>query len=723
MRKFLLSISISLIYFVSLAQAPAGYYDDAQGKTGYTLKSALHTIITNGHNDKGYSALYSAYEDGDTDPDDGYVWDMYSENPDGQDPYNFTHYTNNCGNYSAEGDCYNREHLMPQSVFSSASPMKNDYFHVVPSDGYVNGKRGSYPFGEVDNASWTSQNGSEVGSNVTAGYGGTVFEPIDEYKGDIARSLMYFATRYETQVDSWYHEMLNGTEDQVFSDWFLAVLLDWHNQDPVSQKEITRNNAGYDFQGNRNPFIDHPEWVECIWNNNCSGLSFTSTPIESAVQDQVYSYLIEASGDDGKTLTISEDSNNPLPSWLSLENPTKASTASKLLTGTPTSNDLGTANISIKLSDGTNEVFQTFSIEVTDGNSLAFTSNPVLSAKEDTEYSYTVTATGNDGVTLTITAETKPAWLTLDQTTKSTTKSMKLYGTPTNTDLGEHDVSLKLTDGTKTLYQDFKINVVSATAGSVIISQYYEGYGNDKFIEITNVGSSSVDLSGYYLGRWSGTASPSGKYDNGSALSGSIDADETQVYAEPDATNPSYAVNLAVTTTQACYFNGDDPIALMQGGDTWEDRVDCFYHSDASFRWGENKSFYRKAGIITGNLNVSAIDGTGEWTEITLDDVANAATNHPAYLGFHGETPNSVKTLSASKIRIYPNPADDFIDINVQTGIAKVEILSITGQSILNENFTSTKVKVNIKTLDSGMYFIKVTDFTGRKAAKRLLVK
>ncbi len=253
------------------AQIPDGYYDDAQGKSGYQLKTALKTIITNGHNDQGYDSLYTLYQTADSDSyyeNDGTVLDMYSEKPAGADSYEYTHNSDKCGQYSTEGDCYNREHLMPQSVFDSQAPMKNDGHFVIPTDGYVNGRRSNYPFGEVNNPTWTSTNGSKLGANSTSGYSDTVFEPIDEFKGDIARMLFYFATRYEDNVASWTHDMLNGTSDQVFADWFLQLLLQWHANDPVSQKEIDRNDAVYDYQGNRNPFIDHPEWVDSIWNNN-----------------------------------------------------------------------------------------------------------------------------------------------------------------------------------------------------------------------------------------------------------------------------------------------------------------------------------------------------------------------------------------------------------------------------------------------------------------------
>ncbi len=267
-----LTLLFLLFLAITYGQVPAGYYDNAQGLTGYQLKTALKSIITNGHNVQSYNDLYNAYETTDTDhyyENDGTVLDMYSENPTGADPYNYQHHQQTCGNYSDEGDCYNREHLMPQSIFNSASPMVSDVHFVVPTDGYVNNRRSNYPFGVVNNPTWTSDNGSKLGLNTVYGYSGTVFEPIDEFKGDIARMLFYIATRYEDQIASWNNsDMLDGSSDQVFTDWFLHVLLDWSAQDPVSQREIDRNNAVYTYQGNRNPFIDHPEWVNAIWNPN-----------------------------------------------------------------------------------------------------------------------------------------------------------------------------------------------------------------------------------------------------------------------------------------------------------------------------------------------------------------------------------------------------------------------------------------------------------------------
>ncbi|WP_433764280.1 endonuclease [Flavobacterium ginsenosidimutans] len=267
---FLLLLFLTTIGF---AQIPSGYYSTATG-TGYTLKTQLYNIIK-GHTDNGYAGLYTTYQTSDVDnfyENDGTILDMYSENPSGTDPYTYTTgTTQRCGNYSVEGDCYNREHIIPQSVFNEQSPMVADAHFITPTDGKVNGMRSNYPHGNVSSATYTSQNGSKLGSSAVSGYSGTVFEPINEFKGDIARMYFYFATRYENTVAGYSYAMFNGSSNQVFTTAFLNMLLAWHTQDPVNAREIARNNAIYTRQNNRNPFIDHPEYVNQIWGGTSSG--------------------------------------------------------------------------------------------------------------------------------------------------------------------------------------------------------------------------------------------------------------------------------------------------------------------------------------------------------------------------------------------------------------------------------------------------------------------
>ena len=268
MKKLLICFVLSQF---ANAQAPSGYYSAANGLTGAALKTSLSAIITSGHQDKGYNGLWTAYKTTDIDKNyenDGSILDIYSEKPAASDSYNFTPVSDQCGTYSTEGNCYNREHIVPQSFFNEASPMRNDIHFIRATDGKVNGMRSNYPFGKVASTTFTSQNGSKLGTSASSGFSGTVFEPIDEFKGDVARMVFYFVTRYQSQLSSFSSgNMLGSSAFPGLQTWELNVLLAWHNQDPVSPAEINRNNASYNFQGNRNPFIDNPNYANQIWGS------------------------------------------------------------------------------------------------------------------------------------------------------------------------------------------------------------------------------------------------------------------------------------------------------------------------------------------------------------------------------------------------------------------------------------------------------------------------
>ncbi|MBC8399937.1 MAG: endonuclease, partial [Candidatus Marinimicrobia bacterium] len=144
------SLIIALILSSALADEPAGYYNSAEGLIETALQQALHDIIDN-HTSVSYTSLWTHFQSTDR-KSNGKVWDMYSDIPGGTPPYEYTFVSDQCGNYSAEGDCYNREHSWPKSWFNENSPMNTDLFHLYPTDGYVNGRRGNYPYGEVGTA-------------------------------------------------------------------------------------------------------------------------------------------------------------------------------------------------------------------------------------------------------------------------------------------------------------------------------------------------------------------------------------------------------------------------------------------------------------------------------------------------------------------------------------------------------------------------------------------
>ena len=271
MKRILSFFLLSLVFISALAQPPANYYNAAAGLTNAPLKSALKQIITTGHaSNLSYNDLWTAYQTTDRDYDydnDGTILDIYSEFPIGPDNYSYPYGSSQCsGTSGPEGHCYNREHIVPQSLFNQGLPMRSDAHFVRATDGKVNGERGDLPFGKVATANYNSQNGSKRGNSASPGFTGVVFEPIDEFKGDVARMIFYFVTRYETQLSGFgTGNMLGGSAYPGLQNWELNQLIIWHTQDPVSSAEIRRNNATYTFQGNRNPYIDHPEYVNMVW--------------------------------------------------------------------------------------------------------------------------------------------------------------------------------------------------------------------------------------------------------------------------------------------------------------------------------------------------------------------------------------------------------------------------------------------------------------------------
>lgn len=309
--KRLLFLS-AFIPVLSFAQIPAGYYDGASAISGYALKTKLHEIISAKNINWHYGDLTVFYNQTDLDryydhtaSNTTILLDIYSEKPDGPDAYEYTT-ANIIGSANAEGQGWNREHMMPQSTFNSNYPMYSDMFYVIPTDARINQLRSNYPYGIAGSTNhYTFTNGSKISNNGTpgSGYTGRVYEPIDEFKGDVARSLLYFSVRYEGKLSSFNYfngtsaandrSPLDGTEEKAFENWYINLLLQWHNQDPVSQKEIDRNNAVYSIQKNRNPFIDHPEWVNVIWSQTPDGTA-PQAPVSLNVQ-QTSAYFVNLS--------------------------------------------------------------------------------------------------------------------------------------------------------------------------------------------------------------------------------------------------------------------------------------------------------------------------------------------------------------------------------------------------------------------------------------------
>lgn len=268
------------------------YYKAADGKKGAALKTALCGIIYNRDeegadlNAAAYKALWTHFRQTDA-RDDGSVWDMYSN----LRAMTFGDDQDKGSGGNKEGEYYNREHSFPNSWFGGkVMPMYTDLHHMYPTDKLVNNKRGNNPFGETEGETFKSDGGfSKLGKCTVEGYDGTVFEPNDEYKGDFARTYFYMVTCYEEKLADWYKNYtesqptLDGNAYPGLSSWQLTMLMKWAKNDPVSPKEINRNNAVFGIQQNRNPFIDYPGLEDYIWGDK-TDVSFSYSDYDTAIK-------------------------------------------------------------------------------------------------------------------------------------------------------------------------------------------------------------------------------------------------------------------------------------------------------------------------------------------------------------------------------------------------------------------------------------------------------
>ena len=242
------------------ADVPHNYYTALDGKKKEALKTAAHEVIRP-HTVVTYNSLF---------PTQFPKTDVYPELYNGQKRW-WEMYSDNVYYVSRGWSGMNREHSFPKSWWGGDNnEAYTDLFHLYPSESDANMAKSNYPLGEVEDA--TFDNGvTRVGYAVSGqgGGAGKVFEPADEYKGDFARTYFYVVTAY--QDFTWkYTYMAQQGDYPTLKPWAVDLLLDWHRRDPVSQKEIDRNEAVYKIQGNRNPFIDFVELAEYIWGSRTS---------------------------------------------------------------------------------------------------------------------------------------------------------------------------------------------------------------------------------------------------------------------------------------------------------------------------------------------------------------------------------------------------------------------------------------------------------------------
>ncbi|MDE6295689.1 MAG: endonuclease, partial [Muribaculaceae bacterium] len=262
LHSLILLTTLGGLALTSAAAAPDTYYSSLEGYRGTTLRKAAKSIVRN-HTVISYgNQTWEAFYVTDTRIVNGKLcwWDMYSPND---------VLASSPGSHSG----MNIEHTIPNSWWGGTkNDAYKDLYELNPSDSKANSAKSNYPYGEIE-GSYHYDNGVTFVGHPKSGQTGSsqgnwCYEPLDEYKGDFARSLFYMYTVYDdiawSSSTAW---MYTVGSDKLLQDWAIEMLLRWSKEDPVSEKEIARNEAVYGIQHNRNPYIDLPGLEDFVWGN------------------------------------------------------------------------------------------------------------------------------------------------------------------------------------------------------------------------------------------------------------------------------------------------------------------------------------------------------------------------------------------------------------------------------------------------------------------------
>ena len=599
-RLFLTHLLLLLTLWVGAFNT--SYYTAARGMKGAELKTALADIIYT-TNSVGYDGLKNAYKTTDK-TSDGYIWDMYS---------NITHYTPGsafASSYSKEGDGYNREHMIPQSIFNSETPMYADLYHVYPTDAKINGVRGNNCHGEVGNSYEYSANkfskwGAPSSSLKSNGCSETeVFEPNDEYKGDIARTYFYFVTCYQSELTSFVaYGMFNKTTYPSFTNWAKLMLLEWSENDPVSTKETNRVEVVYNTtQHNRNPFIDYPGLEQYIWGSytnvafdpdNYQNPYDNPTPATPSITLNQTSATLQ----EGSSLTLTATTQNAgsaTVTWTSSN--TGVATVSN---GVVTALAAGSAIITAKITVSGTTYSATCNITVTSGGTTV---------EGDTYVKVTSTSDLTDGQYLIVYEE----------------GSVAFNGGLSTLDAANNTIEVILNNGTigvtdATTAAEFTINVSAGTIKSK--SGYYIGNTSNSnglsaqtstltnTITISNNEATIVSSGGAYLRYNSASDQKRFRYYKSSSYTGQK---AIQLYKKTETTPAAPSISLNQTSVTEEVGNTFTLIAITQNAD------------GATIVWTSSNPSV--ATVTNGLVRCVAIGATSISATITVNNVSVAAT-------------------------------------------------------------------------------------------------
>jgi hypothetical protein len=540
------------------ASIPAGYYYFSKNKKKAALKTSLHDhaaplkLLQFG---SGAGATWEGFFYTDQRPDTS-VYDMYSSIK-----RYFTGFT------AVKG--MNIEHSFPKSWWGgSEMNAYRDLFHLYPADGITNSTKNDLPLGVVAGTPLLDNGVSKVGTNgFESAYSGNCFEPADEYKGDFARSYFYIASVYEDYAPLWNSPMLQNNTYPVWQPWAIDLLLKWSREDPVSDKERARNEAVYQIQGNRNPFIDLPDLAEYIWGND------TTSVYPFADETEPY-MLAPRQGDKldfGVILQGNSKSISVNIQGINLTSPlvlTKKNSTFTLSASSVSPSDAATGIDLLVSFNPSAAGVQLDTLVIQGGGLAAPVSIPVRGVASSEFMALPPTDETPVGGTL--------QWIADPQAT------------------------------------DYRVNLYQGdlTAGDLFISTYVEGSSYNKAIEIYNGTGKTVDLSKYSLQRQSNGA---GEFNSVLKLTGTLADGKSYIVIHQMCATTDLKSKGQCFTDSVMNFNGNDAVELLHNGVV----IDAVGYADAgaALIWGQDITLQRKAQITHPRVDFDM----GEWTTYPVD--------------------------------------------------------------------------------------------------------
>ncbi len=568
---------IALLLLIAMAKlfatVPAGYYHFAKNKQKSELKTALKNVST--------PLRVLEYGSGP-----GFTWEGFYYTDRRVDSTVVDMYSNlvrKQTSYAAVNEMH-IEHSFPKSWWGAHENMAyKDLFHLYPADAVTNSTKSNLPLGEVTGMPTLDNGVSKVGKNgFGTVYSENCFEPADAYKGDFARSYLYISSIYEDFSQLWQSPMLNNNLYPVWKPWAIDLLLKWHRQDPVSAKELTRNEAIYQIQGNRNPFIDYPALAEYIW-----GADTTSTfPFPTETQAYFISPRRGTSIDFGTIMT-----NDQRLQTIHLEGVNVSGNVSLAIKNATASLQL-TAN-------------QITAQDISIGTNINLTFSPIdAGSVRDT---LLISGGGlTEKISIPIRANVSPDFVLLE---------------PTH--LNPQGGTLQwISDPTATDYL-LKVFQPEQKAGDLLISTYVEGSSWNKALEIYNGTGKTVDLSKYALRKQS---NGDGAFGTILRLSGQLETNKTYRVVHKSATNSFLLQNANLLTDTLLQVNGNDAIALTRSGMIIDMVGEA--NAGADVIWGLDLTLQRKNTIT----HPQSVFERSEWNVLPVDSVAFIGTHSMAFL-------------------------------------------------------------------------------------------